>query len=125
MLEGGARTVARRRPDRAPPRNQSDPHVLRGPDALGICSSSYETGERELYDLQVDPFRYRNVAGTDARARGAARDRARTALRPAAAGVPRSQIGLAATLLAIVAVLARGGGRLLVVRGRPSRRRVA
>jgi N-acetylglucosamine-6-sulfatase len=67
--------------------------------------ASYETGERELYDLDADPFQLRNLAGTAPDLEG----RLETTLRGLCDPPPPGfgpQMSLAATLLGIAAVLA-------------------
>jgi hypothetical protein len=82
--------------------------------------ASYETGERELYDLQVDPFEQSNLAGTTPELQA----RLETALGrlcdPQPPGL-HDQMSPAATFLAIVVVLAAAAiARVVVTRSAES-----
>jgi arylsulfatase A-like enzyme len=86
--------------------------------------ASYDTGERELYDLEADPFQERNLAGTVP----ALQDRLGTMLEPLCDPRPpgfRGQLGLAATLVAIAAVLASAGAARALLSKAAGSRRVA
>jgi N-acetylglucosamine-6-sulfatase len=95
--------------------------ALRTPRHLFV---SYETGERELYDLESDPFELRNLTGTEPGLEAQLDTTLRSLCDPPPPGY-RTQMSLAATLLGLagVAVLAVAG-RLLLDRSR-ERRRVA
>jgi hypothetical protein len=86
--------------------------------------ASYETGERELYDLDADPFQLHNLAGTtpDLEARLEATLRGLCDPPPPGFG---SQTGLAATLLGIAAVLALAAGAKVLLARSSEQRRVA
>jgi N-acetylglucosamine-6-sulfatase len=71
--------------------------------------ASYDTGERELYDLRADPFELRNLSGREPGLEGKLDATLRSLCDPPPPGF-RSQMGLAATLLGIVAVLAFSAG---------------
>jgi arylsulfatase A-like enzyme len=86
--------------------------------------ASYDTGERELYDLEADPFQERNLAGTVP----ALQDRLGTTLERLCDPRPpgyRDQLGLAATLVAIAAVLASAGAARALLSKAAGSRRVA
>jgi N-acetylglucosamine-6-sulfatase len=86
--------------------------------------ASYDTGERELYDLDADPFELRNLSGTDRGVEGRLDKTLRSLCDPPPPGF-RTQMGLAATLLGVAAALALAvGARLLLLRS-GERRRVA
>jgi len=83
--------------------------------------ASYETGERELYDLEADPFQLRDLAGTEPGLEGRLDVTLRSLCDPPPPGF-RTQMGMGATLLGIVAVISFAvATRLLLVR--PSERR--
>ena len=86
--------------------------------------ASYDTGERELYDLNADPYELRNLSGKERGLEGRLDTILRSLCDPPPPGF-RPQMGLGATLLGVGAVMALAVGvRLLLVRsGR--RRRVA
>ncbi|HZB79019.1 MAG TPA: sulfatase/phosphatase domain-containing protein, partial [Actinomycetota bacterium] len=78
--------------------------------------ASYETGERELYDLDADPFQLRNLAGTAPDLEGRLETTLRGLCDPPPPGFGR-QMSMAATLLGIAAVLAvAAGARVLLAR---------
>lgn len=81
--------------------------------------ASYDSDERELYDLSEDPFQLRNLAGTtpDLQARLETTLDGFCDPRPPGFG---QQMGLAATLLGIAAVLASAAVARALLRGRPS-----
>ena len=84
--------------------------------------ASYDTGERELYDLNADPFELRNLAGTQPGLEGRLDVTLRSLCDPPPPGF-RPQMGLAATLLGVAAVLALAvGARLVLLRSGESRR---
>lgn len=86
--------------------------------------ASYDTGERELYDLDADPFELRNLSGTEPGVEGRL-DKTLTSLCDPPPPGFRTQMGLAATLLGIAAAMALAvGARLFLLRPR-ERRRVA
>jgi arylsulfatase A-like enzyme len=86
--------------------------------------ASYDTGERELYDLDADPFELRNLSGTEQGVEGRLDKTLRNLCDPPPPGFG-TQIGLAATLLGVAAALALAvGARLLLLRS-GERRRVA
>jgi N-acetylglucosamine-6-sulfatase len=86
--------------------------------------ASYDTGERELYDLDADPFELRNLAGTEPGLEGRLDTMLRSLCDPPPPGF-RPQMGLAATLLGVAAVLSLAvGARLFLLRS-GERRRVA
>jgi N-acetylglucosamine-6-sulfatase len=86
--------------------------------------ASYDTGERELYDLDADPFELRNLSGTERGVEGRLDKTLRSLCDPPPPGF-RTQMGLAATLLGVAAALALAvGARLLLLRS-GERRRVA
>ncbi len=86
--------------------------------------ASYDTGERELYDLNADPYELRNLSRTELGLEGRLDTTLRNLCDPPPPGF-RPQMGVAATLLGIAAVLGFAVGvRLLVVRSN-RRRRVA
>ena len=74
--------------------------ALRTPRHLFV---SYETGERELYDLQDDPFQLRNLTGTEAGIEAQLDTTLRSLCDPPPPGY-RTQMTVAATLLGIAAV---------------------
>ena len=95
--------------------------ALRTPRHLFV---SYETGERELYDLRDDPFQMRNLTGTEAGLEAQMDTTLRSLCDPPPPGY-RTQMTVAATLLGVAAVVASAVvARLLLSRSR-SRRRVA
>jgi arylsulfatase A-like enzyme len=67
--------------------------------------ASYDTGERELYDLEADPFQLRNLAGSAPGLQTRLQSAVDRLCDPRPPGF-RQQMGLAATLIAIMAVLA-------------------
>ena len=84
--------------------------------------ASYDTGERELYDLQADPFELQNLSGTEPGIEGKLDTTLRSLCDPPPPGF-RTQMGLAATLLGIAAVLALAvGARLFVLKALEGRR---
>ena len=86
--------------------------------------ASYETGERELYDLDADPFELANLTGTEAGVEGRLDKTLRSLCDPAPPGF-RTQMGLGATLLGVAAAVAFAvGARLFLLRS-GERRRVA
>jgi N-acetylglucosamine-6-sulfatase len=86
--------------------------------------ASYDTGERELYDLNADPYELRNLSRRELGVEGRLDTTLRSLCDPPPPGF-RPQMGLAATLLGIAAVMALAMGvRLLLVRS-SRRRRVA
>ena len=86
--------------------------------------ATYDTGERELYDLHADPFELQNLSGTEPGVEGRLDKTLRSLCDPPPPGF-RTQMGLAATLLGLGAVLALTvGARLFVLRS-GERRRVA
>ncbi len=95
--------------------------ALRTPRHLFV---SYETGERELYDLQDDPFQLRNLTGTEAGIEAQLDTTLRSLCDPPPPGY-RTQMTVAATLLGIAAVAVfAAAARLFLTRSR-ARRRVA
>jgi len=86
--------------------------------------ASYDTGERELYDLHADPFELQNLSGTESGIEGQLDKTLRSLCDPPPPGF-RTQMGLAATLLGVVAVLALAVGARLFVQRSGERRRVA
>jgi N-acetylglucosamine-6-sulfatase len=78
--------------------------------------ASYDTGERELYDLNADPYELRNLSRKELGLEGRLDTTLRSLCDPPPPGF-RPQMGLAATLLGIAAVLGLAVGvRLLLVR---------
>jgi hypothetical protein len=78
--------------------------------------ASYETGERELFDLDADPFQLRNLAGTAPDLEGRLETTLRGLCDPPPPGFG-GQMSMAATLLGIAAVLAvAAGARVLLAR---------
>jgi arylsulfatase A-like enzyme len=95
--------------------------ALRTPRHLFV---SYETGERELYDLGDDPFQMRNLTGSEAGLEAQLDTTLRSLCDPPPPGY-RTQMSVAATLLGVVAVVAFATAvRVLLSRSR-ARRRVA
>jgi N-acetylglucosamine-6-sulfatase len=95
--------------------------ALRTPRYLFV---SYETGERELYDLESDPFELRNLTGTEPGIEARLDTTLRSLCDPPPPGY-RTQMSLAATLLGLAGVMVLAvAGRLLLDRSR-ERRRVA
>jgi N-acetylglucosamine-6-sulfatase len=86
--------------------------------------ASYDTGERELYDLQADPFELQNLSGEEPGIEGKLDTTLRSLCDPPPPGF-RSQMGLAATLLGIAAVVALAVGTRLFLLRSGERRRVA
>jgi N-acetylglucosamine-6-sulfatase len=86
--------------------------------------ASYDTGERELYDLHADPFELQNLSGTESGVEGQLDKTLRSLCDPPPPGF-RTQMGLAATLLGVAAVLALAVGARLFVQRSGERRRVA
>jgi N-acetylglucosamine-6-sulfatase len=85
---------------------------------------SYETGERELYDLEADPFELQNLAGTEAGLEGRLDTTLRSLCDPPPPGF-RTQMSVAATLLGMAGVFVFAvASRFLLGRSR-ERRRVA
>jgi N-acetylglucosamine-6-sulfatase len=85
---------------------------------------SYDTGERELYDLQADPFELQNLSGEELGIEGKLDTTLRSLCDPPPPGF-HTQMGLAATLLGIAAVMALAVGTRLVLLRSGERRRVA
>jgi N-acetylglucosamine-6-sulfatase len=86
--------------------------------------ASYETGERELYDLEADPFQLRDLAGTEPGLEGRLDVTLRSLCDPPPPGF-RTQMGMGATFLGIVAVMSFAvAARVLLARS-SERRRVA
>ena len=86
--------------------------------------ASYETGERELYDLEADPFQLRNLTGIEPGVEAQLDTTLRSLCDPPPPGF-RTQMSIGATLLGIVAVLSFAAvARLLLARS-GERRRVA
>ncbi|MBA3363528.1 MAG: sulfatase [Actinobacteria bacterium] len=86
--------------------------------------ASYETGERELYDLEADPFQLQNLTGTEPSLEGRLDTTLRGLCEPPPPGL-RPQIGMLATLLGVAAVAGLAvTARWLVARS-AERRRVA
>jgi arylsulfatase A-like enzyme len=80
--------------------------------------ATYDTGERELYDLQADPFELQNLSGEEAGVEGKLDTTLRSLCDPPPPGF-RSQMGIVATLLGIAAVIALAvGTRLLLLMSR-------
>jgi hypothetical protein len=86
--------------------------------------ASYETGERELYDLETDPFELRNLSGAEPGVEGRLDTTLRSLCDPPPPGF-RTQIGLAATLLGVAAAGAFAVGARLFLRRSGERGRVA
>jgi len=86
--------------------------------------ASYDTGERELYDLGTDPFQQRNLAGTAPGLQARLETTLNGLCNPRPPGF-RHQMGLAATLLAIVAVLVFAAAARTIVARSAERRGVA
>jgi N-acetylglucosamine-6-sulfatase len=80
---------------------------------------SYETGERELYDLDADPFQLRNLAGTVPGLEARLETTLGGLCDPPPPGFS-SQMSLAATLLGIAAVLAVAAGAKVLLASRAS-----
>jgi N-acetylglucosamine-6-sulfatase len=86
--------------------------------------ASYETGERELYDLEADPFQLRSLIGSAP----ALESRLETTLRSLCDPPPPgfgAQVGMAATLTGIAAVLALALGAKVLLAKANERRGVA
>jgi arylsulfatase A-like enzyme len=84
--------------------------------------ASYDTGERELYDLQVDPFEQRNLSGTTPGLQARLESALHRLCNPRPPGF-HDQMSLIATLLAIVVVLAAAAVvRIVLARSAESRR---
>jgi len=84
--------------------------------------ASYDTGERELYDLQEDPFEQRNVEGTTPGVQARLEVALNRLCDPRPPGF-HHQMSVAATLLAIFVVLAAAAvARVVVMRSAESRR---
>jgi len=66
--------------------------------------ASYETGERELYDLESDPFQLQNLAGTEPGLEGRLDSTLQGLCEPPPPGL-RPQMSMAATLLGLAAVV--------------------
>jgi len=86
--------------------------------------ASYETGERELYDLDADPLQLRNLAGTAPGLEARLETTLRSLCDPPPPGFG-PQMGMAATLLGIAAVLALAAGAKALLARSGERRRVA
>lgn len=66
--------------------------------------ASHETGERELYDLESDPFQLQNLAGTEPGLEGRLDATLQGLCEPPPPGL-RPQMGMTATLLGLAAVV--------------------
>ena len=86
--------------------------------------ASYDTGERELYDLDADPYELRNLSGTELGLEGRLDTILRSLCDPPPPGLG-PQMGLAATLLGIAAVLALSAAARVLLMRPGDRRRVA
>jgi N-acetylglucosamine-6-sulfatase len=86
--------------------------------------ASYETGERELYDVEMDPFQLRNLVGTTPGLEARLETTLGSLCDPPPPGF-EPQIGLAATLLGIAGVLAFAAGAKVLLARSSERRRVA
>ena len=86
--------------------------------------ASYDTGERELYDLRVDPFELRNLSGAEPGVEERMDKTLRSLCDPPPPGF-RTQMGLAATLLGIAAAVALAGAARLFLLLAGEQRRVA
>ena len=86
--------------------------------------ASYETGERELYDLDADPFQLQNLAGTTPGLEAQLGTTLKGLCDPPPPGFG-SQMGLAATLLGIAAVVALAAGAKVLLAGSSEQRGVA
>ncbi len=86
--------------------------------------ASYETGERELYDLDADPFQLQNLAGTTPGLEARLGTTLKGLCDPPPPGFG-SQMGLAATLLGIAAVVALAAGAKVLLAGSSEQRGVA
>jgi len=84
----------------------------------------YDTGERELYDLEADPFQLQNLAGTEPGLEGRLDTTLRSLCDPPPPGY-RPQMGMAATLLGVAAVIAFALATRLLLGRSGRRRRVA
>jgi N-acetylglucosamine-6-sulfatase len=84
----------------------------------------YDTGERELYDLEADPFELQNLSGEEQGIEGKLDTTLRSLCDPPPPGF-RTQMGLAATLLGIAAAVAFAVGTRLFLLRSGERRRVA
>ena len=95
--------------------------ALRTPRYLFV---SYETGERELYDLESDPFELRNLAGTEPGLEAQLDTTLRSLCDPPPPGY-RTQMSLAATLLGLAGVMVLAVAARLLLHLSRERRRVA
>lgn len=84
----------------------------------------YDTGERELYDLEADPFQLQNLAGTQPGLEGRLDTTLRSLCDPPPPGY-RPQMGMAATLLGVATVVAFAVATRLLLARSGRRRRVA
>jgi N-acetylglucosamine-6-sulfatase len=85
---------------------------------------TYETGERELYDLDVDPYELHSIAGHAPALEARLATTLRSLCDPPPLGL-RNQISTAATLLAVAGVVALAGVARAALRRSHSHRRVA
>ncbi len=86
--------------------------------------ASYETGERELYDLEADPFQLRDLAGTEPGLEGRLDGTLQSLCDPPPPGL-RPQMSMAATILGLAAVVAFAVSARRLLVGSRERRRVA
>jgi hypothetical protein len=86
--------------------------------------ATYETGDRELYDLEEDPFELTNLAGDVPELQNRLGDVLERLCDPPPPGF-HDQMGLGATLLATIVVLAAAGATRAFVSRTPRPRRVA
>jgi len=86
--------------------------------------ATYETGDQELYDLEEDPFELTNLAGDVPALQNRLEDVLERLCDPPPPGF-HDQMGLGATLLAIVVVLAAAAAARALVSRTPRPRRVA
>jgi arylsulfatase A-like enzyme len=85
---------------------------------------TYETGERELYDLILDPFELDSIAGRAPALEARLETMLRSLCDPPPPGL-RTQIGMAATLLTVAGTLALAGVARAALRRSRGRPRVA
>jgi len=86
--------------------------------------AAYDTGERELYDLEADPFQLRNLAGTEPALEGRLHTTLRSLCDPPPPGY-RPPMGVTVTLLGVAAVIAFALVTRLLLARSGGRRRVA
>ncbi len=86
--------------------------------------ATYETGERELYDLESDPFQLQDLAGTQPGLEGRLDATLRGLCEPPPPGL-RPQMSMAATLLGLAAVVGFAVTARWLVAGSGQRRGVA